>query len=68
MKVFLLFPLLITGCLTIPDVVPAFDNPNKINESNYMKTPCIVDGAVVKKKPKVNNIDDSNTVKGRKEG
>lgn len=43
---------LLTGCVTIFELVPPFDNPDKINESNYYRTPCFLDGAVVKKKPK----------------
>ena len=56
MKVILLFSFLLTGCATIRDIVPSFDVSDKVNENNYMKTPCIWDGAVVKKKPKVNNV------------
>ena len=56
MKVLIILPLLLTGCLTLPDYLPPFDSPNKVNETNYMSTPCIWDGAVVKKKPKVNNV------------
>lgn len=65
--IYLLFPF-ITGCISTHSLILPLDVPSKVNESNYMKTPCFVDGAVVKKKPKVNNIDDSNTVKRRKEG
>ena len=68
MKTILLFPLLLTGCITLQDIVPPFDNPDKVNETNYMQTPCILDGAIVKKKPKVSNIsNDSNTTKRNKE-
>ena len=56
MKAILLFSFLLTGCVTIRDIVPSFDNSNKVNETNYMKTPCVLDGATVKKKPKVKNI------------
>lgn len=56
MKTFLLTSVLLTGCITVRDIVPSFNAPNKINETNYMKTPCIWDGTVVKKKPKVSNI------------
>ena len=56
MKILLILPVLLTGCITIQDIVPPFDNPNKANEQNYMHTPCIWDGTIVKKKPKVNNI------------
>lgn len=56
MKALLLIPILLTGCITVQDIVPPFDNPNKVNEQNYMQTPCIWDGTIVKKKPKVNNI------------
>lgn len=48
--------LLGCGCITIKDIPPSFDKPYKVNETNYMKTPCILDGSIVKKKPKVNNI------------
>ena len=58
MKLFLIPILFLTGCITLPEVVPTVINPNKINESNYMKTPCILDGAIVKKKPKVKNINN----------
>ena len=56
-KLFLIPILFLTGCITLPEIVPSTIRPNKINESNYMKTPCIWDGATVKKKPKVLNID-----------
>lgn len=56
MKIFLIPMLFLTGCITLPEAVPTAINPNKINESNYMQTPCIWDGATVKKKPKVKNI------------
>lgn len=62
MKALLLISIFLTGCITVQDIVPPFDNPNKVNETNYMKTPCIWDGAIVKKKPKVINVlpNDSN--------
>lgn len=56
MKVYLLIPILLTGCITVKDIAPPFDNPYKINENNYMKTPCLWDGTTVNKKPKVYNI------------
>lgn len=56
MKLFLLISMLLTDCMTVQDIIPPFDTPNKINETNYMKTPCIWDGAIVKKRPKVNNV------------
>lgn len=57
MKIIILFSVVfLTGCITLPEVIPTATNPNKINESNYMKTPCLWDGAIVKKKPKVSNI------------
>jgi hypothetical protein len=70
MKTLLLLPILLTSCITIQDIVPSFDNPNKINETNYMKTPCILDGVTVKKKPKVINVlpNDTHRAKKRKEG
>jgi len=64
MKNVLLVSIFLTGCVTIKDIVPPFDNPYKVNETNYMKTPCVVDGATVKKKPKVEGIvEDLNTPK-----
>jgi len=67
MKILFILPVLLTGCITIHDILPPFDNPDKINETNYMKTPCIWDGAIVKKKPKVINVfsNDSNRIKER---
>lgn len=67
MKALLLIPILLTGCITVQDIVPPFDNPYKINETNYMKTPCIWDGAIVKKKPKVINVlpNDTNRTEER---
>ena len=56
LRTILLSVLFLTGCITIPEIIPIDVNSNKINESNYMKTPCIWDGATVKKKPKVSNI------------
>lgn len=47
----------LTGCITLPESISTLSNPHKINESNYMKTPCLLDGTVVKKKPKVKNIE-----------
>ena len=54
--IILILVVFLTGCITLPEVIPSAINPNKINESNYMKTPCVWDGATVKKKPKVKNI------------
>lgn len=61
MKTLLFLPMFVTGCITIQDMVPLFNNHNKINETNYMKTPCILDGATVKKKPKVTNVLPNDT-------
>jgi len=63
MKLFILLPLIVCSCKTL---VPAnynftFCNSNKVNETNYMKTPCILDGATVKKKPKVINVPANDT-------
>lgn len=52
MKTFLLTFIFLTGCTTLQNIVPFFHNPNEINETNYMETPCILDGTIVKKKPK----------------
>lgn len=49
-------PLLMCGCSALIDL----NNSNKINESNYMKTPCVWDGTIVEKKPKVNNLNETN--------
>lgn len=55
MKLFLIPILFLSGCITLPEVVPSAINSNKITESNYMQTPCFWDGATVKKKPKFPN-------------
>lgn len=52
----IILSIFLSGCITVQDIVPPFDNPDKVNELNYMNTPCIWDGVKVKKKPKVNNI------------
>lgn len=68
MKTIFLLPLLLTSCITLRDIVSPFDNLDKVNETNYMQTPCIWDGTTVKKKPTVSNIsNDSNTTKRNKE-
>lgn len=57
MKIIILFSVVfLSGCITLPEIIPVDVNANKINESNYMNTPCFVSGATVKKKPKVSNI------------
>lgn len=70
MKTLLLLPIFVAGCITMQDIVPPFDNHNKVNEINYMNTPCILDGATVKKKPKVINVlpNDTHGAKTCKEG
>ena len=52
----IVMPLLMCGCSALIDL----NNSNKINESNYMKTPCVWDGTIVEKKPKVNNLNETN--------
>lgn len=66
MKTLLVFPLLLTSCTVLPDISLV---DSKVNESNYMKTPCVIDGQTVKKKPKVINVpsNDTNRAKERKE-
>ena len=62
MKSVLLAVPLLTGCVVLADKgVPSFNNPYKINESNYLKTPCLVDGAIVKKKPKIINAQPNGS-------
>lgn len=48
----------ILGCSNSPHngLLKQFLPTKKITESNYMKTPCIWDGATVKKTPKVPNV------------
>lgn len=63
MKIIILLSLIICGCETI---MPGnynlpFYNLNKIDETNYMETPCLVDGTIVKKKPKVINVFSNDT-------
>lgn len=56
MKTIIFLTLFLSGCTILPEVMPTSINANKINETNYMKTPCVLDGVTVKKKPKVSNI------------
>lgn len=56
-NIILIFALQITGCTILPKIDFSNDRYDKINELNYMKTPCFLDGIVLKKKPKVVNID-----------
>ena len=51
MKLLILLSLVVCSCETL---VPGnydlpFYNKNKIDETNYWKTPCIWDGAILKK-------------------
>lgn len=63
-KIILLGLLFTAGCVTRDGYLPPI-KPS-VNETNYMKMPCLIDGSIVKKKPKVINIkDDSNSTQRR---
>jgi starvation-inducible outer membrane lipoprotein len=51
-----LLTLPLVGCTTLPEYLSAINFTNKVDESNYMSTPCVWDGATVKKKPKIKNV------------
>ena len=55
-KIVLLSFLFLTGCASGDDYLPPLSPKPKIDETNYMKIPCFLDGSIVKKKPKVKNI------------
>lgn len=53
-KIVIVLAILLPGCLTLPDYLPPVKT--EVTEENYMSTPCFVSGAIVKKKPKVINV------------
>lgn len=51
MKLLILLSLVVCGCETIMpgNYNPPFYNLNKIDETNYMDTPCLIDGTTGEK-------------------